>query len=302
MPGQIGEGAALAVSLCWSASAIFFAIASQRLGALVVNRGRLVLASALLVATHLAIYGSLIPMHASSSQWLWLSLSGLVGLAIGDSLLFQAYVDLGPRLSMLLVSTSPVISAVLATIFLGQSLSPSLAIGILVTMGGVAWVILEPDGSPSAAEENRHRFRGVLLGLGASAGQAVGLVLSKLGLSAGFPALSGVVIRMLSATVVLWLFALVQKQVRSTISRLTGDPNAVLPLFGGAVAGPYLGVWLSLVAIQSAPVGIASTLMALPPIFMVGIDRVLFHKHIGWQAMAGTLVATGGVALLFLAS
>jgi len=139
-------------------------------------------------------------------------------------------------------------------------------------------------------------------GWGASAGQAVGLVLSKLGLSAGFPALSGVVIRMLSATVVLWLFALVQKQVRSTISRLTGNPNAVLPLFGGAVAGPYLGVWLSLVAIQSAPVGIASTLMALPPIFMVGIDRVLFHKHIGWQAMAGTLVATGGVALLFLAS
>jgi drug/metabolite transporter (DMT)-like permease len=107
---------------------------------------------------------------------------------------------------------------------------------------------------------------------------------------------------MLAATAVLWLFTLIQSQTRSTVDRLARNPAVLPALFGGSVVGPYIGVWLSLIAIQFAPVGIASTLMALPPILLIPIDRVLFHERIGWQAIAGTLVATAGVAMLFLVS
>jgi drug/metabolite transporter (DMT)-like permease len=300
MPAQAAESAALAVSLCWSASAIFFSLASRQLGALVVNRGRLVIASAFLLATHLAIYRTLIPIQASPAQWLWLSLSGVVGLTIGDALLFQAYIDIGPRLAMLLVSMSPVISALLAAILLGQSLSLIEGLGILITIGGVAWVILKQHQTPTRVGEESYRLRGVLLGLGAGIGQAVGLVFSKMGLGGNLPALSGVVIRMLAATSVLWLLTLIQSQGGPTIERLTRNSRAVPPLLGGAIVGPYVGVWLSLVAIQFAPVGIASTLMALPPVFLVPLGWMVFHERIGWQAIAGTLVAMVGVSVLFL--
>ncbi|MGD0576186.1 MAG: DMT family transporter [Anaerolineales bacterium] len=302
MSAHAGEWAALAVSVCWSGSALFFAFSSQRLGALVVNRGRLVIASALLVVTHLLVYRTLIPIHATPDQWIWLSLSGVAGLTIGDALLFQAYVEIGPRLAMLMVSTSPVVSTILAAIFLGQALILTEGIGILITIAGVAWVVLDRDRNSSSGHDPRKRLRGVLLGLGAATGQALGLVLSKKGLSGDFPALSAVVIRMLAATAVLWLFTLIQSETGSTLDRLALNPAALPALFGGSVVGPYLGVWLSLIAIQFAPVGIASTLMALPPILLIPIGWVLFHERIGWQAIAGTLVATAGVAMLFLVS
>jgi len=68
----------------------------------------------------------------------------------------------------------------------------------------------------------------------------------------------------------------------------------------GALAGPFLGVWLSLVAIQHTSVGIASTLMSLPPIFLLPVGMIIFKERIGWRAVVGTVLAISGVAVLFL--
>jgi drug/metabolite transporter (DMT)-like permease len=54
------------------------------------------------------------------------------------------------------------------------------------------------------------------------------------------------------------------------------------------------------VAIQLTEVGIASTLMALPPVFLLPIGYFIFKERFGWQAVAGTFVAVAGVALLFV--
>ena len=62
-----------------------------------------------------------------------------------------------------------------------------------------------------------------------------------------------------------------------------------------------MGIWLSLVAIQQAQLGIASTLMALPPIILIPLSYVLFRERVSWRAVAGTLLAFTGVALIFLA-
>ncbi len=299
MISRVGEWAALATSVCWSGSAVFFGLASRRVGALVVNRTRLVLASIFLVTTHVLVFRSIVPLNAAPERWFWLGLSGVIGLTLGDALLFQAYVFIGPRLGMLLLSTAPVLSAVLAWAFLGEGISGIAWIGILVTVGGVVWVVLGRDRSEASAPTRRYA-QGIGLGLGAAACQAIGLILSKQGLLGDYPALSGVVIRMLTATVAIWLLTVLQGQARSTVERLRQDPRMLFPAFAGSVVGPFLGVWLSLVAVQRAQVGIASTLMALPPVFLVPIGWIVFKERFGWQAVAGTFVAIVGVAMLFL--
>lgn len=201
---------------------------------------------------------------------------------------------------MLVMSISPLESAILASAFLGQSLALPAVLGVLVTIAGVAWVVLESGQNTKDAQRNPHRLRGVLLSMGAATGQAVGLVLSKVGLSGNFPALSGVVIRMLAAAAALWVMTWFQRQARPTIGRLSQNRGAIPALIGGAAVGPYIGVWLSLVAVQFAPLGIASTLMALPPVFLMPISWFLYHERIGWQGISGTLLATAGVAMLFL--
>jgi drug/metabolite transporter (DMT)-like permease len=81
---------------------------------------------------------------------------------------------------------------------------------------------------------------------------------------------------------------------------LSAQPRSVLFILVGGFIGPFLGVTSSLVAIQNAPVGIASTLMALPPVFLLPVGYLFFKERIGWQAVLGTLLAIAGVALLFM--
>jgi drug/metabolite transporter (DMT)-like permease len=296
----LGEIAALGTSVCWSATASFFSVAARRVGSVTVNRTRLALAVGLLAATHWAIRGSLIPLSAEPSRWFWLGLSGVVGLVLGDACLFQAFIWIGPRIGMLMMSLAPIIAALLALFFLGENLVPMQWLAIVITLAGVAMVVLDRQRPEPAAGEKPNFARGILFGLGAAAGQATGLVLAKRGLEGEYDALSGVLIRMLVAFVVIWILAVLLRQAGETLQRVRSERDVILPLLGGAVTGPYIGVWLSLIAVQRTEVGIASTLMALPPVFLLPIGRFIFKESIGLQAIVGTLVAVGGVALLFL--
>ncbi len=299
MPASLGELAALATALCWTASSTFFTFGARQVGSVAVNRLRLLSAAVLLVLWHVLTFGSALPLHAGADRWLWLGLSGVIGLTLGDAFLFEAYLRIGPRLSMLMMSVVPVLSTFLAWWTLGERLTPLQWGGVALTVAGIAWVVLERRGAESAS---RHDYRrGLLFGLGAAVGQAVGLVLAKRGLGGEFPALSANVIRMTIAAATMWAFTIARGQVGPTFQRLRVAPGAIAPILTGSVFGPVIGVWLSLISIQWTHIGVASTLMALPPVFLLPIARLVFKETIGWQAVAGTLLAMAGVTLLFLA-
>jgi drug/metabolite transporter (DMT)-like permease len=173
-------------------------------------------------------------------------------------------------------------------------------LGILVTVFGIALVVSDRQEASNSEMENRHYVQGVLFGLGGATGQALGLVTSKLGLVGDFPALSGNVIRMLSATLVMWVITLLIGKAGSTLQRFFSAGRAQFYVVGGAVVGPFIGVWLSLIAVQYTAVGIASTLMSLAPIFLLPIGRFVFNERVGWKAIGGTMIALIGVAILFL--
>jgi drug/metabolite transporter (DMT)-like permease len=130
-------------------------------------------------------------------------------------------------------------------------------------------------------------------------GQAVGLILSKRGLEGGFPVISGVAIRMIVAMLTLWIATLVMGKARETVLA-TRDRRALGMIVIGSILGPFLGVWLSLVSVQLSPVGVASTLQALNPIFLLPIGRWVFHEKISARSFVGTLISLSGVGALFL--
>jgi drug/metabolite transporter (DMT)-like permease len=301
----LGEIAALITSLSFAFTATFFTFAGRLVGSGVVNRTRLIFGLGMLLITHGLALGSLFP-QATPSQWLWLSLSGVIGLTLGDAFLFQAFLWLGARLSMLMMSLAPVLAALLAWLFLGETLTGWQITGIVLTISGIVWVIAEQNGTArghrtrSVSPPHPNYKLGILFGLGAATGQAVGLILSKMGLANDFPALSGNVIRMLAATASIWLFTLYRKQTGETLHQLSAQPRVLLLIFGGAIFGPLIGVSFSLLAVQKTEVGIASTLIALTPIFMLPVGAIIFKEKFGWQAIAGTVLAMAGVAMLFL--
>jgi drug/metabolite transporter (DMT)-like permease len=297
----VGELAALGTSLCFSFGSVLFTISGREVGSVFMNRMRLLVAVLLVMLLHTLIFGLPIPIHAETGRWFWLGLSGFVGLALGDAFLFQAFILIGPRLSMLMMALAPVLGAVLAWLFLGETLSIVEIVGIAITIGGIMLVIAERRGQSetAAAEHNRRYIIGLLCGLGGACGQASGLVLSKIGLADGFPALSGSLIRLLVAMTVIWLFAIANRQLVSSYRTVRAHPRAILLLSGGAILGPVVGVWLSLIAIQNTNVGVASTLSSLMPIFLIPISYFAFKERVSKQAIIGTLVAFVGMVVLF---
>ncbi len=297
MAAYLGELAALATSLSFSFGSSAFTIAGRRVGSLVVNRIRLVFAVIFLSITHWVMLGSLIPFNAAPERWFWFGLSGIVGLVVGDIFLFQSFVLVGPRIAMLMMSLAPIFAALQAWAFLGESLRSGQILGILITLMGIMWVVVDGKRINGGARDYK---RGIIFGLGAAIGQASGLVLAKRGFGGDFSPISANLIRMLSAMVVLWIITLLQRQFKSTLQTLSNDKKGVLLTGAGAFFGPFLGVTLSLFAIQHIEVGVASTLTSLPPIFLLPISYFFFKEKFGWGSIAGTFLAMAGVALLFL--
>jgi drug/metabolite transporter (DMT)-like permease len=294
----IGEIAALLTSLVWSVTSTFFTFASMRLGSAVVNRTRLLMATLLLILIHWFLFNSFLPLDAGSDRWMWLGLSGVVGLVLGDAFLFQAFIWIGARLSMLMMSLVPVFATLIAWIFLGEHLTAMQIFGMVLTLGGVAWVVMEKNGSPQSEEQNYRR--GLIFGVGAAVGQSIGMVLAKNGMSGNFSPISANLIRMSVAMVVMWGITFIQGRARQTVNQLRTHPKATLLLTVGVATGPVLGVSLSLLALQKTAVGIASTLMSLPPVFLLPISYFVLKERFGWGAVAGTFVAVAGVSILFL--
>jgi uncharacterized membrane protein len=288
--------------MAWSLSSVLTTLASRQVSSPVVNRIRLLLALAWIGGAHWLILGEFFPTHAEPIRYGWLALSGVIGLAIGDSLLYQAFVLIGPRLSMLLLALAPVESAVLGWFLLDERLNRQDVLGIALTIGGIMLVV--SDRHPARLDESagapQRHGAGVLFGLGASLGQAGGLLASKLGMAGGFPPLSANAIRLATATLAIWLVTLALGQVGPSIDRLREHPRALIPILGTSVVGPSLGVWLALVAIQNAPLGIASTLTSLSPIFLLPVGHLFFKERVGLPAILGTLVTFGGTVLLFV--
>lgn len=300
----LGQIAALATALCWVFTALCFTRAGARVGSETVNHNRLWLALALNTVIHTIAFGQPLPLDADGARWLYLGLSGLIGFVFGDALLLEAFIRIGPQPALLVMTLAPVLGALLAWVFLGEALTAGQMIAIGLTLAGIAIVIrghARPrDGSKTGAVGglNRRELVGYLCAGGGALGQAVGLYLSKLGLEGNFSPLSANTIRVTAATVGITLIALAGGKIRQHVERMR-DRTAALELAGGAVLGPVVGVILSLVAVQHAPLGIASTIMQMSPVLMIPINFLLFRERARMSAMVGTAIAVTGAALLF---
>jgi drug/metabolite transporter (DMT)-like permease len=306
----LGQLAALGTAFCFSFTSVFFSFSGRLVGSSVVNRSRLLFAIFFLAMTHLILEGTIFPFGTDPYRWGWLALSAVIGLVLGDSFLFQAFVLVGPRLSMLMMSSVPLISAFLAWIFLGESIGNTEMFGILLAVSGIAWVVSERKSSGIAwvvserksagpVVRNKKYLLGLSFALLGALGQAANLVAAKIALDDDYPAISATLIRILVAALILWLVATFQGQFRHTI-RQWRNREAFRAIIGGTIVGPFLGIWLSLIAIQLAPVGLAATLMALPPIILIPISRILYGERVSKRGIMGTIVAFAGVAIIFL--
>lgn len=298
MEGYWGEAAALGTAVCWSVTAVSFSISGQRIGSDVVNRSRLLFAFLFLVTAHWLLEGSLFPWHAEPFRWGWLSVSSVLGLVLGDTFLFRAFVLIGPRLATLMMASVPIISVLFGWLLFGETVTTLELTAVLITVAAIGWVVTEKQPGRTVVE-NKQYTRGILYGLAGALGQVANLITARYGLVDNYSTVSATLIRILVAMVILWGIALWRREAVTAVRRWR-DRRAFGLLLLGSFSGPFLGIWLSLIAIQLTRLGIASTLMALPPVLLIPVEYVVYRRPISARGLVGTLIAIGGVALLFL--
>jgi drug/metabolite transporter (DMT)-like permease len=303
MEQYYGEIAGVATAFCWTATSMFFEAAGKRIGSLSVNLIRLFIAFVLLGTLSWISRGLFLPLDASSHNLLWLALSGLIGFTIGDLLLFQAFVVVGARISMLIMALSPPIAAVFGWIILGETMEPSAILGMAITLTGIMMVVLNrpartPDGKKARFKDWFTNPLGLLLALGGSTGQAIGLVLSKKGM-ADYDVVASTHIRVMAGAIGFTIVFFFMKRWHKVFSALR-DGKGMLFTSGGAFFGPFLGVTLSLVAVKFTSAGIAQTLMSLTPVIIILPAVIIFKERVTLREIIGAFVAVGGVALFFI--
>ena len=305
-----GEIISLVVAVSWTVTALFAEVGSKRLGSLQMNVIRMLLSLCMLGATLWWFTGSPYPLYADGQAWFWLSLSGFVGYLLGDYCLFNSYIWIGSRFGQLFMTLAPPTAAIAGFFMLGETLAWNAWLGMMVTLTGIGISVLNKGTSNKLSL--KLPLKGVLFGIGAGVGQGVGLVLSKVGMTyyeASIPVgeemvadlmpFASTFIRAVTGAIGFLCVMGFQKQFH-TLATSVRDFKGMNAAVWATITGPFIGVSLSLMAVQYTEAGIASTLMALTPVFIIWPAHFFFGQKVTFKEVIGACISVAGVSLFFI--
>lgn len=296
---HLGEITGILTAICWTISALTFSVATRRAGSLTINLFRLLFAMIMYMAWSKVMRGLWLPSDATPEAWKWLSVSGLIGFVLGDYFLFTSYSFQSAKVSMLIMSLAPPIATLFGALVLHESFTWLNLLGMILVLSGIAIVILKrKDPDDKTTHRLNYPVKGLLLALGGAAGQGIGAVFSKLGMGSYDPFASSQ-IRTITGIIGFVLIISLSRNWRKVKTSILHQ-KALKPLLVGSFFGPFLGVSLSLLAFQNTKVGIASTLIATVPVFILIPSVIFMGEKLNWKEVIGAFLAVGGMFVFFI--
>ncbi len=301
----MGELAALAGAAAWAFASILWTRLGRDTDELVLNLLKCTLATLMLAAALLVLEGTVWPRGVARIDLLWLVLSAVVGLTLGDTAYFHALTRIGARRALMMWAMAPAVSALLAWPVLGEPIHLQMLLGMVLTLGGVIWVVLERQQDEEPTEErrpgrglSRRELAGIAFGCVSLAGQGSANVLIKLGgVDAGALGLSVVRLSTGALGLGLWLGAL--GRITEALPPLRA-PKKLGWIALATLVGTFAGIWLSSYSLLHAEVGVASTLGATSPLFVLPLAVLMQKERLSARAVLGAVIGVGGVAVFFL--
>jgi drug/metabolite transporter (DMT)-like permease len=296
-----GEMAAIVTAVLWTFSTIAWTSAGKRAGTWAVSFLRLVLACPMFILYGGLVSGQWLPLDADGRTWAILAVSGVFGFLFCDLCLIRAFTLIGARLSLLIFSSlTPPLSAIIAWYALGDKLLWHQWLGMVVTLSGVTWVVLEEpetvEGVPLV--DRGHFWQGVVLALVASVAATIGYVMSKEGIG-GYDPFAATMIRVLGGLAGYVILIPLLRRWPSIVKAVQNGPVMAI-IAAGTVVGPFVGVALSMIALRDCNAGVAVTIISTMPVLILPISVFLYHEKVSYRAIGGALISITGVAMLVL--
>lgn len=290
------EYLALLAAACWAFGSLLSAQAATHLGAFAFTRYRMLVAMLLLWA--MALYSGGWQSLSSSSITL-LSLSGTIGIFIGDTALFAAMNRLGPRRAGVLFASHALFSVILAYFWLGETLWGFTLVGSSLLISGVMIAILfgKRHTEQHQWENSQHGFGlGVALALLAALCQAISTLMLKPLMLTDIDAVAASAVRMSIGFVLhLLIFLLGFKAARSYLP-LTG--RILWLVIINATLSMVLGMTFILQALKHGDAGMVAMLSSVSPVLVLPMLWLVYKRSPAWGAWVGALLTVLGTALI----
>jgi drug/metabolite transporter (DMT)-like permease len=292
-----GEFAALLVAFFWTITALSFESAAMKVGSLPVNIIRLVFGFIFLSALTWVVRGNPLPTDASVDNWIWLSVSGLIGFVLGDLFLFKSYTIVGSWFAMLIMTLAPPLAAIFGWIILGETMSRLSLLGMFLTITGISIAIFSRKSKKEKFTINKP-IKGIVFAFLGALGQGLGIVFSKLGMN-DYDAFASTQIRIITGIIGFVIIVSLSRRWKSIFMAFK-NTQGLKAITIGSFFGPFLGVSFSLIAIKHTSTGIASTIMAIVPILIIPPSILLFKHKITYREAIGAVIGVSGVVMFFI--
>jgi drug/metabolite transporter (DMT)-like permease len=293
---QMGVSAAVGAAVLWTLSTLAWDLAGRRIGAVAVSCLRLVIVCPMFILYGGLVNGRWLPLDADARTWGLMGLSGFFGFLCCDLCIFKAFLLIGARLALLLLSLTPPMTAIISWCFLGDHLLWHQWLGMAVTLAGVVWVVLEEPETMPESGKRPHFWRGISLGAIGATSAAIGYVLSKKGIGHYDP-FGAAFIRVLGAMagylVVIPLLGGWMRMVKAV-----RNGSIMVIMIWGTIVGPFVGVVWSLIALRDCQAGVAATILSTIPVLYLPFTIFFFREKVSLRAVGGAVLAVAGITLL----
>lgn len=297
----IGQLLGLLTAVCWAQNSLVYRFLGTKVGSDAVAHVRMWIALPAIILLAYFIEGSFFPTSLSAQTYLVLFASGVIGYFITDLMLFQAYVWLGARESMVIMTLSPVATAIFSYFLFAERLKPMQMLGILLTILGVITMVVGGKKIKGGENEERQKTKGMTFAILASIMQSVSFLLAKFALESTGP-VSTNLLRNVGGLMAFILYSFVIKRNAKAHFKAFKNPKWLALLFLAAMLGPVIGMSSQMKAFTLAPVGIVTTITQTTPILLLPVDKFILKKKITASSLLGTFISIIGVAILFLAA
>ncbi len=289
----LGIVLSLCALLLWSLTPFFFRATGRLIGPFATNLLRLSIASPVLLVFCGALYLWKGPVGLPTpGTALLLAASGIIGLGLGDLLLYRALFRVGPERASLLMTLAPGVAAAAAWFALREILSPAQLIGMTLILGGVLWTVWKP----AAAGGSWH---GAVDGIGAALCQGLSSVMAREAFlsDAALSPLYATTVRVGAGAIAIILIA------RARGGLMTGWKSVRVPhvlprIILGTFSGPILGMTCYIAAMKFQPAGVVTTITFMTPLLVMPLGAWRYGTRPSGRMLAGGLAALIGVILL----
>ena len=292
----LGESLALFTALSWTTSSLIFENIARKIHPQIANFLRVCIGTFMLgIVCFFTKRHLFFPTDVPLNDLGILLLSGFIGMFLGDFFLFKAFQNIGARITMLIMTLSPIIVALIDFIFLEVHLSLSQIAAIFITCLGVAIVIFRPHNS-----QNKLFFNFSPMGLTyaflATLGQSLGVILTKLG-STSYDSLATTQIRLIAAILSFGSLILIQKKGKELISALKNARNMFFICCGTFTS--IFGIAALVEAFKHSNASVASTISSTSPILIIPVSIVFFKEKIKKHEIIGAIISIMGISIFF---